>query len=190
MSKWQYMFGSDQVQSSTKFLYHENIFFRQNKILSSPSFKQSWALSGVYHRVRLYTTVWWTRSSPSRRSPSSSPPLPRTTWQSSVTIRAIALVILSVLQLSTYYESKTVVKALGVEKLSVRRKKICLQFAKKSQKHQKFSKWFKPSKPNLNIITRQKKSKFCPVICKKARFEKSPLNYLTQLLNQHFDKPK
>ena len=109
MSKWQYMFGSDQVQSSNKFLYHENIFFRQNKTISSPSFKQSWALSGVYHRARLYTTVWWTRSSPRRRSPSSSPPLPRTTWQSSMTIRAIALVILSVLQLSTSYESITVV---------------------------------------------------------------------------------
>ena len=117
-------------------------------------------------------------------------------WNSSLTgediskLERIQKVALHIILGEEYSSYTSALKALGVEKLSVRRKKICLQFAKKSQKHQKFSKWFKPSKPNLNIITRQKKSKFCPVICKKARFEKSPLNYLTQLLNQHFDKPK
>ena len=39
------------------------------------------------------------------------------------------------------YESYTsALKTLGLEKLSVRRKKICIRFAKKTQKHKKFTK--------------------------------------------------
>ena len=84
------------------------------------------------------------------------------------------------------YESyASALKALGLQKLADRRKKICTKFARKSEKHVKFSKLFKPAPP---VITRQKKPKFCNVVCKKARFEKSPLSYLTKLLNQHYMK--
>ena len=80
------------------------------------------------------------------------------------------------------YESYTAAtKSLGLEKLNERRKRICMKFAKKSQKHIKFSKWFKPA-PALN--TRLKKPRFYNVFSKTVRFEKSPISYLTELLNQ------
>ena len=80
------------------------------------------------------------------------------------------------------YESySAAIKLFGIEKLSERRKKICTKFARKSQKHSKFTKWFRPV-PTLN--TRQKKPKFYNVFSNTVRFEKSPISYLTQLLNQ------
>ena len=82
------------------------------------------------------------------------------------------------------YESYTsALKTLGLEKLSARRKKICTKFAKNAQKHKKFSKWFRPTPA---VITRSKKPHFYDVVCKTVRFEKSPLSYLTKLLNQHY----
>ena len=83
--------------------------------------------------------------------------------------------------LSEQYNSyNSALKTLGIKKLSERRRKICLKFAKTAQKHRKFSSWFKPK---LNIKTRVKQPKFCPVVFKKERFGKSPLSYLTNLLN-------
>ena len=66
-------------------------------------------------------------------------------------------------------------------------KKIWIIFAKKSQKHNKFNKWFKPCP---SVATRRKKPKFFEIFSKKVRVDKSPLSYLTKLLNQAFDKPK
>ena len=80
------------------------------------------------------------------------------------------------------YESYTsALKTLGLEKLSVRRRKICTKFAKKAHNHKKFTKWFKPTP---EVITRNKKPNFYDVVCKTTRFEKSPLSYLTKILNQ------
>ena len=88
--------------------------------------------------------------------------------------------------LGQHYDSYTsALKTLGLEKLSERRIKICIKFVKKAQKHSKFSKWFQQT-PTVN--TRQKKPQFYNVVCKTARFEKSPLSYLTKLLNQHYSK--
>ena len=54
-----------------------------------------------------------------------------------------------------------------------------MKFAKRAQKNTKFSKWFNP---NPKVQRRVKQPKFCPVICKKQRFEKSTLSYMTGLL--------
>ena len=84
------------------------------------------------------------------------------------------------------YESYgSAIKSLGLVKLAERRKQICLKFAIRAQKHEKFTKWFKPTP---QVITRIKKPKFYSVVCKTARFDKSPLSYLTKLLNQHYKK--
>ena len=83
--------------------------------------------------------------------------------------------------LSDQYSSyNSALKTTGLEKLADRRRKICMKFARRAQKHSKFSKWFRP---NPKRITRVKQPKFCTVICKKKRFKKSPLSYLTNLLN-------
>ena len=57
--------------------------------------------------------------------------------------------------------------------------------AKKSQKHKKFNKWFKPS-PNVSV--RRKTPKFLDTFSRTVRFEKLPLSYLTKLLNHHYDR--
>ena len=83
--------------------------------------------------------------------------------------------------LSDQYTSYTsALKETGLEKLSDRRIKICLKFAKKAQKHSKFLKWFRP---NPQLQKRLLQPKFCPVVYKKERFKKSPLSCLTGLLN-------
>ena len=85
-----------------------------------------------------------------------------------------------------YVSYKEALKSLNLESLLFRRDKLCLNFAKKAEKHNKFSKWFKVStnKPN----TRQEKKKYCDVVAMHSRFEKSPLSYLTRILNEHYIK--
>ena len=84
------------------------------------------------------------------------------------------------------YKSYThALKTLGMEKLSVRRKNLCIKFARKAQKHDKFSKWFKPTP---TVTARIKKPQFYEVVCRTSRFENSPLSYLTKLLNQNSNK--
>ena len=73
-----------------------------------------------------------------------------------------------------------------MEKLSVRRKKLCLKFAVKAEKHPEFSKWFKPNRKLT--ITRQVPTKYCEVFAVKNRFKKSPLSYMTNLLNNLYHK--
>ena len=88
--------------------------------------------------------------------------------------------------LGTEYESYTkALKTLGLEKLSVRRRNICLKFAKKALNHEKFTKWFKPTPVGASRI---KKPQFYDVVCRTTRFENSPLSYLTRLLNQQVSK--
>ena len=93
-------------------------------------------------------------------------------------IQKTALNIILAEQYESYTSSLRITCLL---KLSTRRRKICIKFAKRSQKHSKFSRWFKP---NTRRTPRIKQPRFCPVIAKKERFKKSPLSYLTTLLNQ------
>ena len=77
-------------------------------------------------------------------------------------------------------------KQCGLVKLSARRKKLCVTFAKKALKNNKFSKWFKPTGAHPN--TRQDQPAFHSVYRKHDRFERSPISYLTELLNKQFSK--
>ena len=70
---------------------------------------------------------------------------------------------------------------LNLEQLSKRRMKICNKFATKAENHAKFSSWFKLNK--RKTITRSKQPRYCPVLYRTRRFQKSPLCYLTDLLN-------
>ena len=89
--------------------------------------------------------------------------------------------------LGDQYRSYTsALKTIGLQKLSERRRKLCLSFSKKSQKHDKFSKWFKVNTKQTN--TRQVQPKFCEVSRRTERFGRSPLSYLTGLLNKHYSK--
>ena len=87
-----------------------------------------------------------------------------------------------------YSSYSNALKLSGLDKLSDRRRKLCLTFAKKAQKHKKFTNWFKPNTRRAN--NRQETKKFCQVYCKTSRFDKSPISSLTKMLNQYFLKKK
>ena len=65
---------------------------------------------------------------------------------------------------------------LKMESLVVRRKSLCVSFARKSQQHEKFKNWFQSS-DELTQTT------FQPVPFRTKRYKNSPLPYLTNLLN-------
>ena len=44
-----------------------------------------------------------------------------------------------------YHSYSSALRTTGLVKLSERRRNICKKFAKKAQKHSKFSKWFRPN---------------------------------------------
>ena len=69
---------------------------------------------------------------------------------------------------------------LGLDSLETRREQLCGIFARKAFKHDKYSKWFMPtaSRPNT-----RHKTECTPVWTRTSRFKKSPLPYLTELLN-------
>ena len=71
-------------------------------------------------------------------------------------------------------------------KLSDRRRQLCLKFARECEKHPKFSKWFIANRKRIG--TRLKPTKYEEVFTMTQRFEKSPLSYLTNMLNEHYLK--
>ena len=81
--------------------------------------------------------------------------------------------------LGTHYVSYSeALVDLKMEKLCDRRVNICLAFAKKAQKQEKFRYWFKQSE-NSSQPT------FTEVPYRTIRYKKSPLPYLTKLLNDN-----
>ena len=84
-----------------------------------------------------------------------------------------------------YTSYRSARKVLGLNTLHARRQSLCKKFAKKSFKHQKFSKWFKMN--DKITKTRNKQPKLCNVVCRTNRFEKSPISYLTSILNNLSD---
>ena len=77
-------------------------------------------------------------------------------------------------------------KFLHLDTLQSRCDKLCLNFAKKAEKHPKFQKWFKET--NYKQNTRQDKYKYCDVKAKHNRLDKSPLSFLTKKLNEYYNK--
>ena len=71
---------------------------------------------------------------------------------------------------------------LNMETLSVRRQGLCLSFAKKALKNEKFSKWF------CNNGTDGADVQLSDVKTRTKRYLKSPLPYLTGLLNQELQR--
>ena len=73
-------------------------------------------------------------------------------------------------------------KQFDMDTLQFRREILCKKFSF-NPKHEK---WFIPN--TRTTVTRQEQPRFCPVISKTKRFEKSPLSYLTSLLNKYSKK--
>ena len=87
-----------------------------------------------------------------------------------------------------YISYEQAMNILGCDSLNNRRLKLCKSFAKKAKKHSKYKNWFcdLEQKP-LKMPTRESKSKIIPkvtpVLTRTDRYKKSPLPFLTDLLN-------
>ena len=100
-------------------------------------------------------------------------------------IERVQKAALSIILGDSYTSYRVGLKLTGLETLFERRRKLSLKFAQKSQKHPKFSQWFKLN--TRQTITRQIPPKFCPVVTRTARFAKSPVSYFTSL-NSEYEK--
>jgi hypothetical protein len=108
-------------------------------------------------------------------------------WHSSLTvsdkvgIERIQRAALQVILGFDYHDYASALYTCNLSTLEDRRKKLCNKFASKSLKHPKHRSWFRV---NTKVtVTRQKQSKFCPVIFRTTRFDNSPISYLTRILN-------
>ena len=108
-------------------------------------------------------------------------------------VQKCALYVIMGEEHSTY---RNALEELECQTLSERRTKLCLNFAKKSEKHSRFGNWFEPAVANPQPVpnTRSDKTslqlKYKPVTVRTERYRDSPLPYLTDLLNTHYSKKK
>ena len=108
-------------------------------------------------------------------------------WQPSLTnedkikIERVQKSALSIILGLKYRSYESALNEFNLETLSARRIRLCEKFAIKAQKHPKFTKWFKPN--YKKSVTRSKEPKFCEVYYRTERFRKSPISYLTRILN-------
>ena len=82
-------------------------------------------------------------------------------------------------------------KKRGLKNWVTEGKKLCENFAKKAAKSEKFQNWFSPTENvenNCSKSTRRNKNKtvplFRPIPTRTSRYKKSPLPYLTEILNE------
>ena len=106
---------------------------------------------------------------------------PNLTSEDRLKIERVQKSALSIILGQQYKSYRSALKQLQMDSLFSRRNKLCKKFAKKSLKHSKFSKWFKPN--TRTTVTRGKSTKFCEVYCRTDRFKKSPISFLTDILN-------
>ena len=81
-----------------------------------------------------------------------------------------------------YLSYNQAMMTLGLDNLESRREKLCVSFASKAANHEKYSEWFWT--PDRRPDTRYQ-AKYTPVWTRTTRYKKSPLPYLTDLLNNH-----
>ena len=111
------------------------------------------------------------------------------TWHSMLTdenskaIERVQKTALSIILGPYYICYENALEKTKLERLDLRRIKLSLSYAKKSVKHPQHSSWFKKQPENERILTRSAKPNFVPVQARTQRLKRSPISYLTQLLN-------
>ena len=87
--------------------------------------------------------------------------------------------------LGEHYRSyKHALKTLNMKTLVVRRSELCLSFAIKALKSDKFSSWFSVNTSKYEK-TRSEKEVLNLVKTRTDKYQKSPVPYLTTMLNDH-----
>ena len=113
--------------------------------------------------------------------------LPGLTKAESMQIERVQKCALNVILGDLYVSYDTAVDSLEVEKLSERRPKLYLNFALGAEKSQKYKNLFCPTEFTRGHNTRsdKMKTKYKPVPHRTNRFVRSPIPYLTDLLNEY-----
>ena len=81
-----------------------------------------------------------------------------------------------------YRSYRSALKQIQLESLFSSRNKLCRKFTQKSLKSSKFSKWFKGD--DRRTSSRLVSPRFYDVVCRTERFRRSPISYLTDILNK------
>ena len=108
-------------------------------------------------------------------------------WHSGLTladkgdIERVQKAALQIILGMNYRTYSTASKWFELDTLEQRRTELCGKFANKAVKNTKHTNWFKLN--DRTTITRKEQPKYCPVRTRTKRYEKSPLSYLTSLLN-------
>ena len=102
-------------------------------------------------------------------------------------VQKCALHVILGVKYETYENS---LEILNTEKLSARRYNLCLKFIKRCESSEKYSSWLKVSEKSKapNMQTRSSnnvQTKYKPVPFRTERYGKSPLPYLTTILNNY-----
>ena len=98
-------------------------------------------------------------------------------------VQRTALAIIRGVNHTSYKEALEYFK---IDSLKARREALCLKFAIRAYRNPKFTKWFPPNESTMN--TRSQTRQLQPIRSRTARFGKSPIPYLNELLNTHLMK--
>ena len=116
-------------------------------------------------------------------------------WTSGLTkeeinqIERVQKAALSIILAEKYKSYGNALKVLEMETLTDRRKNLNLKFAKKCLKSDKYNHWFCHSNPtNQQEKTRSEISTLAPAQARTDTFAKSPIPYLTNLINMNIIK--
>ena len=122
--------------------------------------------------------------------------VPGLTQAESLQIERVQKCALHVIMGEEYISYANAVSILKVDQLSERRSKLCLNFARRSEKNIKYQNWFYPAEevipPTMNTRSDVEivQTKYRPVPCRTDRYKGSPIPYLTDLLNKYYAQKK
>ena len=158
--------------------------------LAAKAYKQIWMLRNLKrfgankgHLVEVY--IQQVRSIVEQDFPVWNPGLNQHECQTLERVQRTAVAILRGEVHTSYREA---LNNLNLETLKIRREKLCLKFAKKANKHPKFKNWFCLNKNSIK--TRSPKLPLKEIKTRTKRYRKSPLPYMTNMLNKHLQKIK
>ena len=112
-------------------------------------------------------------------------------WHSSITayesndIERVQKMALHLILGEKYKSYDVALEIVGLETLQSRRAKLCLNFALKAEKNDKFKHWFRQKS---KVSTRQPVEKYWGPVTRTTRLKQSAVPYLTKLLNEHYLK--
>ena len=110
-------------------------------------------------------------------------------WHSSLSnintsdLERVQKTALKVILKENYKDYKSALSLLNLETLSERREILCLRFAKKCLKLQKFKNLF-PLNKKLHSMSKRKGRKFLEIKANTERYRKSSIPYMIKLLNK------